>query len=137
MALKYLLDTSVLTRLHHLEVRNAVRALAVAGEVGRSTVSDLEVGYSARTHDEWQASKDALDVMTQVDITHSHFRRALQVQRLLAQNSKRGRKIPDLLVAAVAEDLDVTLLHYDEDFDQIAEITGQNAAWVVPRGSVS
>ena len=34
MALKYLLDTSVLTRLHHSEVRNAVRALAVAGEVG-------------------------------------------------------------------------------------------------------
>jgi predicted nucleic acid-binding protein len=40
-------------------------------------------------------------------------RRALQVQRLLAGHSQRGRKIPDLLVAAVAEDENLAVLHYD------------------------
>jgi predicted nucleic acid-binding protein len=45
--------------------------------------------------------------------------------------------MPDLLVAAVAERHALTLLHYDADFDTIAEITGQDARWVVPRGSVA
>ncbi|MGI8813882.1 MAG: PIN domain-containing protein [Pseudonocardia sp.] len=45
-------------------------------------------------------------------------------------------KIPDLLIAAAAEAAGATVWHYDEDFDRIAEITGQPTAWVAPRGSV-
>ena len=30
----------------------------------------------------------------------------------------------------------LTVLHYDADFDLIAEITGQPTEWVVPRGSI-
>ena len=37
-------------------------------------------------------------------------------------------------VAAVAECNGLTLLHYDSDFDTIAEVTGQDTRWVVPRG---
>ena len=48
----------------------------------------------------------------------------------------RGRKIPDLLIAAAAEDFKLTVLHYDADFDRIAQATGQRCAWVVPAGSV-
>lgn len=43
--------------------------------------------------------------------------------------------MPDLLIAATAERHDVTVLHYDADFDLIAEVTGQLTRWVVPRGS--
>jgi len=71
-----------------------------------------------------------------VDTTAAHVRRALQVQRLLAQRSQRGRKIPDLLVAAAAEALDVGVLHYDSDFDLIASVTGQRCTWVVPAGTI-
>ena len=31
----------------------------------------------------------------------------------------------------------VTVLHYDTDFDLIATVTGQPTQWVVPRGSVA
>ncbi len=58
------------------------------------------------------------------------------MQRSLAQRSQRGRKIPDLLVAAAAEELDLAVLHYDADFDLIATVTGQRCQWVVPAGSV-
>lgn len=71
-----------------------------------------------------------------VDTSAAHLRRALQVQRLLAERSQRGRKIPDLLVAAAAEALDVGVLHYDGDFDLIASVTGQRCEWVVPPGTV-
>ena len=39
-------------------------------------------------------------------------------------------------IAATAERHDVTVLHYDDDYDRIAAVTGQPAEWVVPRGSV-
>lgn len=76
--------------------------------------------YSARSIDEWDQLLGALAAFQRVETTGAHVRRALQVQRLLAGRSQRGRKIPDLLVAAAAEALDVVVLHYDADFDLIA-----------------
>jgi len=110
--------------------------LAAAGELGRPSICDLEVGYSVRNAGEWDQLLGALDAFEPVETTAAHLHRALQVQRLLAERSQRGRKIPDLLVAAAAEELDITVLHYDSDFDLISSVTGQRCQWVVPAGSV-
>ncbi len=136
MALSYLLDTSVVKRLARAQVREVVEPLAATGELARPSVCDLEVGYSARNAEEWDRLISALDAFDPIDTTAAHVRRALQVQRLLAERSQRGRKIPDLLVAAAAEELDVAVLHYDGDFDLIASVTGQRCQWVVPAGTV-
>ncbi len=48
----------------------------------------------------------------------------------------RAVGLPDLLIAAVAERESVTVLHYDSDYDFIAQITGQPMQWVVPHGTV-
>ena len=136
MALSFLLDTSVLKRLAQPAVRAVVEPLAAAGELGRASICDLEVGYSARNADEWDRLVGALEVFVRVETSSEHVQRALQVQRLLAERSQRGRKIPDLLIAAAAEQLDLTVLHYDADFDAIAAVTGQRCEWVVPAGSV-
>jgi len=61
----------------------------------------------------------------------------MQVQRLLAETSQRARKIPDLLVAAAAEELEAVVLHYDADFDRIAAVTGQRCRWVAPSGTLA
>ena len=135
MALTFLLDTSVVKRLQYLEVRSVIEPLAAAGELGRPSICDLEVGYSARNAREWDQLVGALDAFQAVDVTAAHLRRALQVQRLLAARSQRGRKIPDLLVAAAAEELEAIVLHYDADFDLIGSVTGQRCQWVVPPGS--
>ena len=136
MALTHLLDTSVLTRLHRPEIRDVVEPLAAAGVAARAGVSDLEVGFSARNAAEWDQLSAALTAFALVETTARNFQRARAVQRLLAAVSQRGRKIPDLLVAAAAEEAGLVVLHYDADFDHIAAITGQPAEWVVPRGSV-
>jgi predicted nucleic acid-binding protein len=136
VALTHLVDTSVLKRLGTPAVRSVVEPLATAGRLARATICDLEVGYSARTADEWDRLAQALDAFDSVDTTAAHVRRALQVQRLLASHSQRGRKIPDLLVAAAAEALNIGVLHYDADFDRIAAATGQPCTWVVPAGTV-
>jgi hypothetical protein len=136
VALSLLLDTSVLKRLVQPTVRAVVEPLAAAGELGRASICDLEIGYSARNSDEWDALVGALDAFVLLETTGEHVRRALQVQRLLAQRSQRGRKIPDLLIAAAAEQMGLSVLHYDADFDAIAAVTGQRCEWVVPAGSV-
>jgi len=58
------------------------------------------VGYSARNAEEWDHQLiSALNAFDPIETTAAHVRRALQVQRLLAERSQRGRKLPDLLVA--------------------------------------
>ena len=65
------------------------------------------------------------------------FYRATEVMGELAlRGNHRSARIPDLLIAAVAERASLVLVHYDEDFDRIAEVTGQVTEWVVPRGSI-
>lgn len=136
MALTHLADTSVLTRLGDPDVREVVEPLAAAGELARAGISDLEIGYSARGAKEWDQLVNALDAFELVETTSDHVRRARQVQRLLAAKHQRGRKIPDLLVAAAAEATDLVVLHYDADFDRIADVTGQRVEWVLRAGSV-
>lgn len=136
MALTHLLDSSVLTRLRHRAVREAIEAQAERGELGRAGISDLEIGYSARDAAEWDRLEEALRAFELVETTAEHVRRAKQVQRMLAAKHQRGRKVPDLLIAAAAESHSLTVLHYDADFDRIAAVTGQSCEWVVPAGSV-
>lgn len=136
MALTHVLDTSVLTRLGDPTVRRAIEPRAGRGELARAGISDLEVGYSARNAAEWDRLTKALDVFELIETTAEHMRRARQVQRLLAAKHQRGRKLPDLLVAAAAEASGLAVLHYDNDFDRIAAVTGQPWEWVVPSGSV-
>ncbi len=136
MAVSHILDTSVLTRLGAPSVRAVVEPLAAVGRAARAGISDLEIGYSARNAAEWDKLVGALDAFELVETTAEHIRRARQVQRMLAASSQRGRKIPDLLVAAAAEQAGYSVLHYDADFDLIASATGQTCQWVVPPGTV-
>lgn len=136
MAVSHLVDTSVLTRLDEAGVRKVIEPFSERGELARAGISDLEIGYSARSAAEWDRLAEALQTFELVETTADHLRRARQVQRMLAERHQRGRKVPDLLVAAAAETRGLTVLHYDADFDRIAAVTGQSCAWVVPAGSV-
>lgn len=52
--------------------------------------------------------------------------RAFQVLQLLAERGQhRGPGLGDLLIAAVAEANNLTVLHVDSDFDVISGVTGQ------------
>ncbi|HRA34370.1 MAG TPA: PIN domain nuclease [Acidimicrobiales bacterium] len=136
MALTHLVDTSVLTRLRRQEVRRVVEPLAQTGSLARAGISDLELGFSARSANEWDQISEALGAFELIETSADHVRRARHVQRLLAAKHQRGRKVPDLLIAAAAEAHELVVLHYDADFDRIARVTGQRTQWVVPAGSV-
>jgi len=65
-------------------------------------------------------------------------RRALDAQRQLARIGDHRLPPVDLLVAAVADSYDLGVLHYDHDYDLIAEKTDLSfrSEWLVPRGTL-
>ena len=131
-----LLDTSVLTRLREPRVRERVESLALAREAHVCAITSLEVGSSAHNAQEFDVLTAQLREFENAAIIPGDFESALFTQRSLADRGHRGRKIPDLLIAAVAQRHGLTVLHYDHDFDLIAECTGQPTEWVVGRGEI-
>jgi len=135
----FLADKSALTRSDtRPKVRAVLEPLLVAGEIATCGIVDLELLFSASSRDTYRALAEALRGMPRVPIENSSVDRALQVQAMLAERSQhRAVPLPDLLIAACAESAGLIVLHYDADFDRIAELTGQDARWIVPRGSVA
>jgi len=128
MASVWLIDKSALTRL-----ASSADAILWAQRIDRGLVrvagpTLLELGFSARSSDDW----DGIVVRPPVSLMPVEYAtpwaedRALEVQRLLAaKGHHRGPSVADLLVAAVAERAGLTVLHVDKDFDTIAAVTGQ------------
>lgn len=133
----YIADKSALARMRHELVDRRLTPLLLAGDVATCGIIDLELLYSARTHADFaQLLADRVGLPT-VAIEQQDFLRAIAVMALLSRRGQhRGAGIPDLLIAAVAERNDLTILHYDRDFELIASVTGQDVEWVVPAGSV-
>ena len=98
------------------------------GLVHITNVTLLEIGYSARSGSSARRDfrESPLAAMPVQYLTPTIEDRALEVQMLLADIGKhRAPSIPDLLIAATAELVGLTVLHIDKDFDVISELTGQ------------
>jgi predicted nucleic acid-binding protein len=134
---RYLADKSAVARLHIAKVQARLLPLIESGLVATCTLVDLEILFSTRTKAEYGAVRAERRGFEQLDIEQVDWERAADIQaRLAARGRTRAVGIPDLLLAAVAERHRVTLLHYDRDFDVVAAVTKQPAAWVARRGSV-
>lgn len=108
-------------------------------EIASCAMVRFELLLSAQNGREFDEIHQELGELRDCAIGVPQWRRALDVYRELAhQGGARQRSVghQDLLIAAAAEAADVELLHYDEDFDRIAAITGQPTRWIAPRGTL-
>jgi predicted nucleic acid-binding protein len=126
----WLIDKSAYVRLQLGQVANRDEwsARISRGLVRLSTITRLELGYSARSGDAGrrQFALPPLSFMPIEYLTPGIEDRAFEVQMLLADRGQhRAPSIPDLLIAATAEKAALTVLAVDKDFDLIATITGQ------------
>ena len=135
---QFLVDNSAWNRLSNDPVAERLRPLVDASLVATCAALEIEALYSAKDPGDYEKLRTLrAGIFTYVETEDRDWQRALEVQRELARQSQhRGPKIPDLIIAAVAENNDLTLLHFDSDFDRIVKLTGQKAEWVVPRGAV-
>lgn len=133
----YLGDTSALARFAKPEVASRLGPLLEAGLVARCTPTDLEAGFSSASPESHRVMRHARAAWPFVNMDQRMLDRAVAVQDALAEQSQqRGAKIADLLIAAAAEAAGLVVLHYDHDFDLIADVTGQPTEWVLPAGTV-
>ena len=133
----YLIDKSALARMEHPQVRTRIAPIIESGEAATCAIIDLEVLYSTRNHAEHEQTRARREFAYQrVVLTDGIFRRAIEVQGILAQRGRHRLPIPDLIIAAAAETAGMTVLHYDSDFDTIATVTNQDVEWVARRGSL-
>ncbi len=124
----WLIDKSALIRLDSAADTAEWASRIDRGLVRISTVTRLEVGYSARTATDHRTllTEPPISSMPVEHLTPKIEDRAVDLQLALAERGHhRAPSIPDLLIAATAELADLTVLHLDKDFELIAELTGQ------------
>jgi predicted nucleic acid-binding protein len=124
----WLIDKSALVRLAASPDAGQWAGRIERGLVRITTVTRLEVGYSARSGAELRAGlrEPPLSAMPVEYLTPVIDDRAVEVLSLLADRGQhRAPSIPDLIIAAAAELAGLTVLHLDKDFEVIAGITGQ------------
>ena len=141
LGVKDLADTSawVWSRRSAAELRRDFDTALVDGEIATCDMVRLELLYSARNAGEFADIRTELEALPDCAIGKTQWERALWVyQRLSAKGGAHQRSVKhaDLLIAAAAEAAGAGVLHYDEDYDRIAEITRQPTRWLAPRGSL-
>ncbi|MEV6526094.1 PIN domain-containing protein [Longispora sp. NPDC051575] len=134
----YLLDTSAWAQATYSRRAAAeIEGLALRGLLGITELTHLEILYSARDSKAYRELEEwVTEQLIPVRATEQALALALQRQLELAEQGMHRVAGPiDLVVAAVAELEAHTLLHYDNDFARIADITGQPHRWILPRGT--
>jgi predicted nucleic acid-binding protein len=124
----WLIDKSALVRLGQSDDPSEWASRIQRGLVRMTTVTRLEVGFSARSAEELRDSvgRPPLAAMPIEYMTPLIEDRAVAVQAALADRGQhRAPSIPDLLNAAAAEIAQLTVLHVDDDYELIASVTGQ------------
>ena len=136
MSGRYLLDKSAFARWPKPAVAAVLDQLSSAGRLAVCGAIELEILHSARSKADAERITDELRGFDWLSTPDEIWDRAIEVQTLLiAAGNWRALSVPDLVIAAVAERHGATVLHYDGDYDMIAEVTGQATHWVVGPGT--
>jgi predicted nucleic acid-binding protein len=122
------------------EPRERFETALAAGELWTCPPSLLEMRYSARDSGQFAAIAGELDALEHAPLTSEAARAALAAQAALAETPGISHRVKpvDLLIAAIAATTEIGVLHYDRDYDTIAEHTtlAFPSVWVAPRGSI-
>lgn len=133
----YLVDKSAWqSRWRSPQAEHRLTELITSGQAATCQISMLEQLFSARNLEEYRKLRTWMDLLQQLPSGNNGLFAALDIQAKLAQRGQHRMSIPDLIIAATAQQHDATILHYDHDFDLIAEVTGQPTEWIIPRGSI-
>jgi predicted nucleic acid-binding protein len=116
MALKRLLliDKSALER--------ATPQTLELGEICLCAVVRLEMLYSAQSHRDYSKIEDSLAAFRDLSINSETIQTAVTAHRELGQKGRHRLPIPDLLIAACAQQHQAAVLHVDRHYDVLAEV---------------
>jgi predicted nucleic acid-binding protein len=104
-----------------------------------SAAARLEILLAARNGDAFDELAQELAALRPAPLTATVIRAAQAAMRALAHRSDGAHRIPivDYLLAAAAGELGAAVLHYDRDYDTLAEVVDFESVWISPPGSLS
>lgn len=108
------------------------------GEVATCLPFLLEAGYSSRSAADHLRIMDRLGQLPEVAIDGRVKGGALLAQRELAAIGHHRLAPVDIMIAACAHEAGAGVLHYDRDYDLIAEHTALSfeSVWLAPAGTL-
>jgi predicted nucleic acid-binding protein len=92
------------------------------GEICLCAVVRLEILYSARSASEYERIEQDLAAFRDLRVDAETITTAVNAQRELAQRGRHRVPIPDLLIAACAQQHHAAVLHLDRHYDTLAEV---------------
>jgi predicted nucleic acid-binding protein len=107
-------------------VRGAAAA-GVEGELCLCAVTRLELLYSARSAEDFTRIEAELEAFRELRMDAGTFAAAAGAQRELAAQGRHRVALPDLLVAACAQQHAADVLHVDRHFEVLAGVLGFTA----------
>jgi len=139
-----LIDNSAWSRLLDGRLAGAHRktfeAALTAGQLWTCPPTLLEMRYSALDERGFALTAGRLDALPHAPLTAEAAARALTAQTELAVAAGVSHRVKpvNLLIAAVAASEGLGVLHYDRDYDAIAEHTSLSfpSVWIAPRASL-
>jgi predicted nucleic acid-binding protein len=136
--LPLVVDTSAWSRAHHLSVRDRWLDALHSGRLRISPITQLEILLSARSGEGFDTQAERLTILRQAPLTPAVARAAQAAMRALAHRSAGAQRIPvvDYLVAAAAQEIGAAVIHYDADYDTLAEVMEFESIWLAARGSL-
>lgn len=132
---RYLADKSALARFPIPAVAQRLRPLLEDGSIATCAIVDLELLYSARNLADYEEVLEERTSLDTAPITPEVMTKAIELQHELARHGHHRIPIADLVISAAAQAASLTVLHYDSDFERIADAGGAAQEWVMPRGS--
>lgn len=137
-ALPLVVDTSAWARAHHPAVRESWKEALLGGQLRLSPAVRFEILFSARDGRSFDTLAERLSAIQAAPLNTSVIRSAEQAMRALAHRSAGAQRLPivDYLVAAAALELGASVIHYDQDYDTLAELMGFDSVWLAPAGTL-
>ncbi|MEX0971805.1 MAG: PIN domain-containing protein [Solirubrobacterales bacterium] len=136
--LPLLVDTSAWARAEHPTTRDRWLAALLGDRLRLSPLVRIEILLSARGGDEFDHLAEQLGTIRAAPLSASVVRAAEAAMRALAHRSAGSQRLPvvDYLVAAAAQELGAAVIHYDNDYDTLAEVLEFESIWLAPPGTL-
>lgn len=136
--LPLIVDTSAWARVGHPSVRAAWAEALASGRVRVSPVGRMEILLRARDGADFDTLSEQLSILRPAPLSATVLRAADEAMRALAHRSHGAHRLPivDYMLAAAAQETGAAVLHYDHDYDTLADVMEFESVWLAPPGSM-
>jgi predicted nucleic acid-binding protein len=137
--LPLLIDTSAFARARHPDVRGAWQEAVREDRLRLAPPARMEILFTARDGAAFDALAAQLSALRPAPLTSAVLRAAEDGMRTLAHRSAGSQRRPviDYLIAAAAQEMGAAVIHYDRDYDTLAEVMEFESVWLAPAGTLA